>query len=144
MLNFLIHRPKWIVVVVGILVFWLTQTEWLTSSYLWQKAEGILIDRRYDLRGDDLPDSRIKLIGLRTTTFSLDTLSPAEIAASPTLQKMQQPWPWDRSVYAAILEKLVNAGAKVVMFDFVFASETDGDDVFAKALEKYKDHVVIG
>ena len=57
---------------------------------------------------------------------------------------MQQPWPWDRSVYAAILEKLMNAGAKVVMFDFVFASETDGDDVFAQALQKYKDRVVIG
>ncbi len=57
---------------------------------------------------------------------------------------MQQPWPWDRSVYAAILQKLMDAGAKVVMFDFVFASQTEGDDVFAKALEKYKDRVVIG
>jgi len=144
MVRFLIHRPKWIVVIVGVLVFWLTQTEWLTRSYLWQKADGILIDSRYDLRGTDLPNPNIKIIGLNTTTFQLDTIAPDEIAASPTLQKMQQPWPWDRSVYAAILEKLMNAGAKVVMFDFVFASETDGDDVFAKALVKYKDHVVIG
>ena len=144
MLNFLIHRPKWIVVAVGILIFWLTQTEWLTGSYLWQRTEGILIDRRYDLRGFDLPNPNIKLVGLDTTSFQLDNLSPEEIAASPTLQKMQQPWPWDRSVYAAILEKLMDAGAKVVMFDFVFASETDGDDVFAQALVKYKDHVVIG
>jgi adenylate cyclase len=57
---------------------------------------------------------------------------------------MQQPWPWDRRVYAAILDKLMNAGAKVVMFDFVFASETDGDDEFARELLKYRDHVVIG
>jgi adenylate cyclase len=144
MLKFFIHRPKWIVAAVGILIFWLTQTQWLTDSYLWQKAEGILIDRRYDLRGYDLPNSNIKLIGLNSTSFQLDTISPEEIAASPTLQKMEQPWPWDRSVYAAILEKLMGAGAKVVMFDFVFASETDGDDVFAKALEKYKNRVVIG
>jgi adenylate cyclase len=144
MLDYLIHRPKWIVVAVGILIFLLTQTEWLTGSYLWQKGEGILIDRRYDLRGRDLASSDIKLIGLNSTSFQLDTLSSNEIAASPTLQKMQQPWPWDRSVYAEILEKLMNAGAKVVMFDFVFASETDGDDEFAKALQKYKDRVVIG
>ncbi|HEX4348909.1 MAG TPA: hypothetical protein VH251_00905, partial [Verrucomicrobiae bacterium] len=85
MLNYFIHRPKWIVVAVGVLVFWLTQTEWLTSSYFWQRSEAILIDSRYDLRGYDLADPRIKLIGLSTTTFSLDTLSPAEIAASPTL-----------------------------------------------------------
>src|ERR1700743_1159708 len=144
MIRFLIHRPKWLVVVVGILIFWLTQTEWLTDSYLWQKAEGTLIDRRYLLRGNNLPDSRIKLIGLGTTSFQLDTLSSNEIAASPPLQWMQQPWPWDRRVYAAILEKLMAAGAKVVMFDFVFASETEGDETFAKALEKYKDRVVIG
>lgn len=144
MFKFLILRPKWMVVAVGVLAFWLTQKDWLTSSRLWQKAEGALIDRRYLLRGDNLPDPRIKLIGLGTTSFKLDSLAPEEIAASPTLQKMEQPWPWDRSVYAAILEKLMAAGAKVVMFDFVFASETDGDDVFAKALEKYKNRVVIG
>jgi adenylate cyclase len=144
MVRFLIHRPKWIVAVVGILVFWLTQTEWLTTSNLWQKAEGTLIDRRYLLRGQTFPAPEIKLIGLGTSSFKLDDLSSNEIAASPALQKMQEPWPWDRSVYAAILEKLMNAGAKVVMFDFVFASETDGDDAFAKALQKYKDRVVIG
>ena len=144
MVRFFLHRPKWIVVIVGILVFWLTQNAWLTKSHLWQKAEGTLIDRRYLLRNETLPDANIKLIGLGTTSFQLDSLAPEEIAASPTLQKMQQPWPWDRSVYAAILEKLMGAGAKVVMFDFVFASETEGDEVFASALEKYKDRVVIG
>jgi adenylate cyclase len=144
MVRFLIHRPKWIVAVVGIFVFWLTQNAWLTDSNLWQKAEGALIDRRYLRRGQTLPATEIKLIGLGTSSFKLDTLAPEEIAASPTLQKMQQPWPWDRSVYAAVLEKLMNAGAKVVMFDFVFASETDGDDAFAQALQKYKDRVVIG
>ncbi len=144
MLRLLIHRPKWIVAIVGLIFFWLARSDWLTDSHLWQKAEGTLTDRRYQLRRESLPNPDIKLIGLGTTSFQLDSLAPEEIAASPTLQKMQQPWPWDRSVYAAILEKLMDAGAKVVMFDFVFASETDGDAVFAKALEKYKDRVVIG
>ena len=144
MVRFLIHRPKWIVAAAGILIFWLARSAWLTDSNLWQKAEGVLIDRRYLLRGESLPDPRIKLIGLGTTSFQLDSLSPEEIAASPALQKMRQPWPWDRSVYAAILEKLVAAGAKAVMFDFVLASETDGDDVLAQALKKYKDRVAIG
>jgi len=144
MLRFLIHRPKWIVVIAGLLFFWLARSEWFTGSHLWQKAEGILIDRRYLLHGQEPPHPDIKLIGLGTTAFTLDTLSPEEVAASPVLQKMLQPWPWDRSVYAAILEKLMNAGAKVVMFDFVFASETDGDDEFAQALQKYQDRVVIG
>lgn len=144
MVKFLIHRPKWIIVAVGVLAFWLAQEPWLTTSHLWQKAEGALIDSRYLWRSGDLPDPDIQLIGLGTSSFKLDTLAPEEIAVSPTLQKMQQPWPWDRSVYADILEKLMTAGAKVVMFDFVFASQTEGDDEFAKALKKYRDHVVIG
>jgi adenylate cyclase len=144
MVRFLINRAKWIVVAAGILVFALTQTEWLQTIQLWQRAEGLLIDNRYLLRGNRPPDPDIKLVGLGTSSFKLDTLAPEEIAASPTLQLMQQPWPWDRKVYAAILEKLMASHAKVVMFDFVFASETEGDDVFAQALQKYKDHVVIG
>jgi adenylate cyclase len=144
MIRFLIHRPKWLVAIVGLGIFWLARSEWLTSSHLWQKSEGALIDRRYQIRGAQPANADIKLIGLGSSTFKLDTLSPEEIAASPVLQKMQQPWPWDRSVYAAILEKLMHAGAKVVLFDFVFASETDGDDGFAQALQKYQDRVVIG
>jgi adenylate cyclase len=144
MLRFLIHRPKWIVVAVGILVFWLTQTEWLKTIQLWQRAEGQLVNNRYLLRGSRPPDPNLKLVGLATSSFKLDTLAPEEISASPTLQRMQQPWPWDRRVYAAMLEKLMGAGAKVVVFDFVFAGETDGDDVFAQALQKYKNRVVIG
>ena len=90
-------------------------------------------------RTEDLADPRIKLIGLNDTSFQLDSLSPEEIAASPVLQKMQQPWPWDRSVYAAVLDKLMNAGAKVVVFDLVFASANEGDDDFAKALVNMKE-----
>jgi len=142
--RFLIHRPKWIVVIVGILVFWLTQTEWLTGSSLWQKAEGALIDRRYLNRPFTEASRNIKLVGIENSTISLDELAPEEIAASPALQTMQHPWPWDRSVYAAVLDKLIGAGAKVVVFDLVFAAQNDGDDAFAQALQKYKDHVVIG
>ena len=144
MVKFLSQYSRWIIAVFGLLIFGLSQTKWLTDEPYWQKTEGSLIDRRYVLRGERGPDPNIVLVGLGTSAFQLDTLSSNEIAASPILQLMQQPWPWDRRVYAAVLEKLMSGGAKVVMFDFVFASETDGDDEFAKDLLKYKDHVVIG
>ena len=144
MVKFLSQYSRWIIVAFGFLIFGLTQTKWLTNSELWQKAHGALIDRRFLLRGESPPDPDVLLVGLGTSSFQLDTLSTNEIAESSTLQLMQQPWPWDRRVYAAVLEKLMSGGAKVVVFDFVFASETDGDDVFAQALQKYKDRVVIG
>src|SRR3984885_3720770 len=144
MFRFLVNRAKWIITIAGICIFALTQTDWLNTLQIWQRAEGMLIDNRYLLRGSRPPDPQIKLVGLETSSFKLDTLAPEEIAASPTLQLMQQPWPWDRKVYAAILEKLMAAHAKIVIFDFVFPSETEGDDVFAQALQKYKNRVVIG
>jgi adenylate cyclase len=144
MVKFLIKYTRWIIAIFGFLIFGLSQTTWLTNEQYWQKGEGALIDRRYLLRGDRIGNPNIALIGLETSSFQLDALSTNEIAASPTLQLMQQPWPWDRRVYAAILDKLMDAGAKVVVFDFVFASQTDGDDVFAKELLKYKNRVVVG
>jgi adenylate cyclase len=144
MVKFLSQYSKWIIAVVGFLVFGLSQTQWLKTSELWQKTEGELIDRRYQLRGNRSPDPQIKLVGIQNSSLNLDDLAPDEISNSPTLQVMQQPWPWDRRAHAAVLEKLMDAGAKVVMFDFVFAAETEGDDVFAKDLQKYKDRVVIG
>lgn len=128
----------------GFLIFGLSQTQWLTNSEIWQTTEGKLIDRRYLLRGERLADPDIKLVGVENSSFKLDALSPEEIAASPTLQLMQHPPPWDRRIHAAILEKLMSAGAKVVVFDFAFTPITDGDANFAQALLKYKDHVVIG
>lgn len=144
MLKFLAQRIKWLIIAVGVLVFWATQSDWLTTSDVWQRTEGLRIDQRYRWRGRQPAHPDIKLVGIEGSSVSLDALSPQEIAASETLQLMKQPWPWDRRVYAAVLEKLTGAGAKVVVFDFVFAGATQGDDIFARALEKHKDHVVIG
>jgi adenylate cyclase len=144
MVKFLTQHAKGIVVVVGLLAFGMTQTHWVTNSALWQKCQGALIDRRYGNRAAESAHPDIKLVGIENSTIALDELAPEEIAASPALQLMQQPWPWDRRVYAAVLEKLMASGAKVVVFDFVFAAQTEGDSVFAQALEKYQDQVVIG
>jgi adenylate cyclase len=144
MVKFLTQRAKAIVVVVGLLTFGLTLWPGLTNSDTWQTYQGVLIDGRYLCRVKRPAHPDIKLMGIDNSTISLDDLAPEEIAASPTLQLMQQPWPWDRRVYAAVLEKLMAAGAKVVVFDFVFAAQTDGDGVFAQALKKYQGHVVIG
>ncbi|MEO7934106.1 MAG: adenylate/guanylate cyclase domain-containing protein [Chthoniobacterales bacterium] len=60
------------------------------------------------------------------------------------LELMTHPWPWSREVHALVLDKLVRAGAKVVVFDLVFGSETTADPGFRLMLEKYRDHVVVG
>ena len=60
------------------------------------------------------------------------------------LHMMKRQWPWSREVYALITERLVEAGAKVVLFDLTFPTPLAGDEAFRAALDKYRDRVVIG
>ncbi len=144
MFRLLSRSTNAIVILAGILIFGLSQWDWVTKSDTWKQAEGALIDRRYRLRGERYPDTNIVLVGVETSSLSLDSLDPKEIEASLTLQEMTQPFPWSREVYAATLEKLMDAGAKVVVFDFVFAAPGKGDDEFADAIRKYRGHIVMG
>jgi adenylate cyclase len=132
-----------VVAVMGLLVFWLSQRNWVVNSTPWQKLEGALIDQRYHLRGERPGDTNIVLVGINDSSLALDYLAPEEIAASPTLQLMTKPFPWNRAAYAATLDKLMGAGAKVVVFDFMFVAPNDGDKEFAEMLKKYPGQVIL-
>src|SRR5476651_1735495 len=88
-------------------------------------------------------DDHLVLIGIDKPVYSSD-FSDEEIQREPVLKDLQNNFPWSRAVWARLIEKLSDAGAKVIVFDLVFASQSDGDDELHQALEKYKDHVVIG
>ena len=75
---------------------------------------------------------------------SLDQFDPAEVEASPALRSMAKEWPWPRTVYPLILDRLIDAGAKVVVLDLLFSNPRDGDEAFRAALDKHRDRVVIG
>ena len=73
--------------------------------------------------------------------FSSSTFSSSDRRA---LQLMSGGWPWNREVYALILDRLIGAGARVVVFDCFFAEPAAGDEALHAALDRYRDHVVIG
>ncbi|MBA4148304.1 MAG: adenylate/guanylate cyclase domain-containing protein [Verrucomicrobia bacterium] len=142
MLEFLTRRAKWIIAAFAVLVFFFANSELLKDSWFWQNIEGGSIDLRYGKRGGSHPNPNIVVIGIQGSSFAYPWED--DVNASEELQLMQAPWPWDRRVYAGLLEKLVAAGAKVVMFDLVFAGVTEGDEIFAQALQKHEAKVVIG
>jgi adenylate cyclase len=88
-------------------------------------------------------DDRLVLIGIDKPIYSSD-FSDEELKREPVLRDLQNNFPWSRQVWARLIEKLSDAGAKVIVFDLVFASQSDGDDALRQALEKYQDRVVIG
>jgi len=84
-------------------------------------------------------------LGIDQSTLELAPLLPGEVTDNRALQLMtERPFPWSREVWALLLDRLFGAGARLVMFDLLFNPPNDGDLALRDALERYRDHVVIG
>ena len=89
----------------------------------------------------------IVFLGIDDATLKLDGLWPEEIDASPALRLIaagKGDWNWSREVHALVLDRLVSAGARLVLFDLVFPNPSQGDDAFRAALDRHRQRVVIG
>jgi adenylate cyclase len=89
-------------------------------------------------------DPRIVFLAIDQATRDLDTLFTEDIQKSPALQLMKKGFPWNRAVYAYIIDRLADAGAKAIIFDIVFPEKGNGDEQFHAALERHRNLVVIG
>jgi adenylate cyclase len=85
-----------------------------------------------------------ELVFVGLSTKSLATPEAAKAAKDPMLRLMaEHPFPWSREVWARLLDRLFESGARLVIFNFLFSSPNEGDQVFRAALDRYRDRVVI-
>ncbi|PTX94788.1 hypothetical protein DB346_22540 [Verrucomicrobia bacterium LW23] len=75
-------------------------------------------------------------------SIRLSLLSDEE-KQQPPFDQMAAGWPWPRSVYAAVLDRLCNAGARMVVFDFLFSTPGKGDEEFRQAMERWPGRVLL-
>lgn len=124
-----------------------------TAALLVLWAKGFRPLRQLELSAEDWQmrlspktprDDRLVLIGVDKPVYGPTDFNPEQIRQEPTLALLQTNFPWSRAVWARLIQKLGDAGAKVIVFDFVFAAPGDGDKELKAALEKYGDRVVIG
>src|ERR1043166_5475378 len=74
--------------------------------------------------------------GINQSTLQLPPLTVEEIASNRAFQLMsEKPYPWSREVWALLLDRLLRAGARVVIFDVLFNPPNDGDVSFHPALD---------
>ncbi|MFQ5493171.1 MAG: CHASE2 domain-containing protein [Candidatus Dojkabacteria bacterium] len=71
--------------------------------------------------------------GGKVVILGIDDASLSEIGA----------WPWNREVFADVINRLNDAGASVISFDIIFAEERDGDDIFVEAIENSRADVIL-
>ena len=101
-----------------------------------------------DLRirfGQPAPLSQeIVFIAIDKPTYK-DILSDEEIAASPALAEMSAgSWPWRRSVWAQVIQRITDAGAKAVALDLMFPTPKEGDEELTQTMSEKGERAVLG
>ncbi len=101
----------------------------------------------FKTRGDDPRELGVEIVGFDHSMKAGNYAGLLE--SSPALRLLSEPkgLAYDRAVYAAVLDRLVEAGASVVVFDFFFdgpGPSESGDRAFAEAIRRHRDKVVIG
>jgi adenylate cyclase len=56
----------------------------------------------------------------------------------------EHPFPWSREVWARLLDRLFESGARLVIFNLLFSTPNEGNQIFRAALDRYRDRVVVG
>jgi adenylate cyclase len=126
---------------VGLLFLWPTTSKMLGTRERLQLDELHRFSKRAPTQND------IIILGIDDASLKLDGLWPEDLEAAPALQQMKTQWPWPRSVWAALLDKLFAAGAGQVFLDLTFKSpsaDPSQDQLLAAALKRHGEKVLLG
>jgi adenylate cyclase len=120
---------------------------WPASRGLIREQERLLLDG-FHRQGIKTPERwDVMVLGIDDASLTLEAAWPEDIAASPALQAMQKQWPWPRRVWAHVLDRLFEAGARQVFLDITFKSpseDPENDRLLREALERHRGKVILG
>ncbi len=121
----------------------------IASSQPFQLLEWKVYDFIHTFGAKTPADPDVVVLGIDEASLSLQDSSafPEDIEGSRPLQLMNEVFPWSREVYAHVIARLVDAGAKTVVIDLMFPAPSgphpEGDEVLHRCLEKYRTHVIL-
>lgn len=120
--------------------------QWGPTGNIAGSIDRDLLDKFHAMGRMTAPREDIVVLGLDDASLTLAAAWPEDIEASPTLQAMKQGYPWPRRVWAQLLDRLCNAGAKVVFLDLAFINAADPDDdrLLGEAFRRHPGQVVLG
>ena len=140
------RRPLVLATLCAVVTLLLLAANFLNSSPLVRSlndAENYVQDQ-FRRHGRFTPaNTNLVLIGVDRPSYD-DVIFADEAEHDPVLAALRERYPWSRQVWAALITRLADAGARVIAIDLVFAAEADGDAELRAALDKYGDRVVIG
>ncbi len=134
-----------LIVIWAALVVALTQTAQFAEVTPFQKLDQQSIDLRFRSRGPQPPHPDVVLVGIKDSsldTLLLEALAPESDAIA--LMGTQRFSCWNRKVWARLIERLMEAGAKVVVLDLIFDGDFAGNSELAEVVARYRDRLVLG
>src|SRR5438067_6318787 len=144
LLRFFRENRAWIFIAVALCAVALTL--WSFGRFVrLGRLESGSVSFRFFLRGNHPASPEIAVVGIMPSSFVPSNFPPEDVAQSEALQLIsaQPSWPWNRKVFARLVERLFAEGARVVALDVVFANTNQNDSEFAAVLKKYQDRIVI-
>lgn len=95
--------------------------------------------------GGPAEKKELVLLGIDEPSLSPGQLDPDEIAGNPTLSMMAERFPWDRRVWAAVIDRLAGAGAKLIVLDLLLSepSDPEADTALEAAIDRHRDKVLL-
>ncbi len=102
------------------------------------------LDFRFRWRGPVPTDQRLLIVAINDTEPKPDDFREKDLAASEALRLMtEKTYPWNRKVWARLIERLMSAGVKAVAFDVIFQRQMEGDPELKIVLDRYADRIVL-
>ncbi len=116
------------------------------SLYFFRAVENSTLDLRFALRGaEDPAKDAVPIVIVKIDDRSLyPKLSEQDLAENPDLRYFTEGWPWNRGVHARLAARLLEAGARSVIFDLTFPAANEGDFALLDLFEAHPGRIVIG
>ncbi|MFB6345475.1 MAG: CHASE2 domain-containing protein [bacterium] len=112
------------------------------------RSEAYTMDLRSRLGRTTPVDGRLVYLAIDRPSYWADIgerIDRNEVDDHPALGKMMQNFPWNRSVWSDVIERVVGeGGAEVLVLDLLLENEAPGDTRLRETLSDYSDSVVIG
>lgn len=103
-----------------------------------------MIEDAIQRRAEPAPkEERLVFLGIDEPNYRERLSRPEELESGSATALLTQDYPWSREAWAVLLDKLIAAGARAVVFDLLFVSPGRGDEAFAAALKRHEGKVVL-
>ncbi|MEI6176993.1 MAG: adenylate/guanylate cyclase domain-containing protein [Verrucomicrobiota bacterium] len=131
---------------IGVVMLGFGELPFFNGWVLIERTDRAFGDWIINVSGGPTERQDLVLLGIDEASLRLDAPDPTEIASIPALTLMKGRFPWNRRVWAYTIDRLVDAGAKLIVLDLVFSepSDPEADKVLADALQRHSDKVILG